>query len=71
MTVSSDYPSRVSRIPAGTTGDACVLPPSRAPWRVALLHTPQSQDGRPIPNFPPHLRGDHEIISAIEETAFE
>jgi hypothetical protein len=38
---------------------------------VALLHTPQSQDGRPIPNFPPHLRGDHEIISAIEETAFE
>lgn len=67
-TVSSDYPSCVSGIPAGTTGDACVLPPSRAPWRVALLYTPQSLDGRPIANFPPHLRGDHEIISATEET---
>jgi hypothetical protein len=67
-TVSSDYPSCVSGIPAGTTGDACVLPPSRAPWRVALLYTPQSLDGQPIPDFPPHLRGDHEIISATEET---
>ncbi len=70
-TVSSDYPSCVSRIPASTTGDACVLPPSRAPWRVALLYTPQSLDGRPIPDFPPHLLGDHEIISAMEETMFE
>jgi hypothetical protein len=66
-TVSSDYPSCVSGIPAGTTGDVCVLPPSRAPWRVALLYTPQSLDGRPIPDFPPHLRGDHEIISATAD----
>ena len=72
-TVSSDYPSCVSRIPAGTSGDECVVPPSRAPWRVALLYAPapQSLDGRPIPNFPPHLLGDHEIISALEETMFE
>ncbi|MBL9137691.1 MAG: hypothetical protein JNK85_17600, partial [Verrucomicrobiales bacterium] len=67
-TVSSDYPSCVSGVPAGTTGDVCVLPPSHAPWRVALLYTPQSLDGQLIPNFPPHLRGDHEIISATEET---
>jgi hypothetical protein len=73
-TVSSDYPSCVSGIPAGTTGDACVVPPSRAPWRVALLYSPYSShslDGQPIPNFPPHLLGDHEIISAMEETMFE
>jgi hypothetical protein len=38
---------------------------------VALFYAPQSLDGRPIPNFPPHLLGDHEIISAIEETELE
>ena len=70
-TVSSDYPSCASGIPPGTTADACVLPPYRAPWRVALLYTAQSLDGQPIPDFPPHLRGDHEIISATEETVFD
>ncbi len=70
-TVSSDYPSCVSGIPAGATGDACVLPPSRARWRVALLYTAQSLDGRPIPDFPAHLQGDHEIISAPEEPVID
>ena len=70
-TVSSDYPSCASGIPAGTAADVCVLPPPGAPWRVALLYTAQSLDGRPIPDFPPHLRGDHEIVSAAEETVFD
>ncbi|MCC6233508.1 MAG: M56 family metallopeptidase [Verrucomicrobiales bacterium] len=70
-TVSSDYPSCVSGIPAGATGDTCVLPPSRARWRVALLYTAQSLDGRPIPDFPAHLQGDHEILSAPEEPAID
>jgi hypothetical protein len=70
-TVSSDYPMCASGIPAGTTADACVLPPLRLPWRVAFLYTAQSLDGRPIPDFPPHLRGDHEIISEPEEIVFD
>lgn len=70
-TVSSNYPSCASRIPAGTTADECVLPPLRVPWRVALLYTAQPLDGGRTSEFPAHLRGDHEIISATQEPVFD
>lgn len=69
-TVFSDYPEGVSRLLPGTAGDFRVVPPSRAPWRVALLYTAQSLDGRPIPDFPPHLQGDHELTGRTEESLF-